>query len=66
MVDKHLLLIFPSCRKLCPLPNPILDTRISVCRLSFPVTLRVLPLLKSGTWWTGELWSKRVLLILEY
>ena len=49
---------------LCLLMNPILDTRISFVCSSCSVTL-VLPPLKSEKGWTGELWSNRVLLILE-
>jgi hypothetical protein len=41
---------------------PKLDTRISFVRMF--VTLRGPPL-DSETGWTGELWSNRVLLILE-
>ena len=49
-------------RKNINLVNPILDTRISV---RTPSVMLVLPPMKSETGWTGELWSNRVLLILE-
>ena len=42
--------------------NPKLDKRISFVR---PYVTLVLPPRKSETGWTGELWSNRVLLILE-
>ena len=49
--------------------NPILDTRISVLRPSSfvlcPCVTLKQPPLNSETGWTGELWSNRILLILE-
>ena len=41
----------------------ILDTRISVCPLTFSCVMLRGPPLDSGTGWTGELWSNTNFLI---
>ena len=51
-------MVFNYCRA-----HPILDTRIS--RLCSEFVTPVLPPLDSETGWTGELWSKTNLLILQ-